>query len=147
MRDFINNIQTVHLGALTLSGTTPAVSAYVDVKGFQGATIVVAPASITDAGTAAGFTATLQESADTTAAAAATVATDECVNAVNTVTVTSDDADDSIAGALGYLGSERYVGVSVVGTSGTDASVNVYAIMGKPHVAPTTFVGTAVART
>lgn len=147
MRDMISNTQMVHLGNLTLSGTTPAASSYVDVRDYDACTIVVVSNTITDAGTTSGFTATLQESEDTAAASAGTVATSDTVGGANTVTVTSDTADNTIAGAIGYRGGERYVGVSVVGTTATDADVSVYAILNKPHRAPTTFVGTAVART
>jgi hypothetical protein len=147
MRDILNNEQVVHLGNLTLSGTTPATSDYVDVRGFNACTIVGVANTITDAGTASGFTLTLQESADTTAAAASTVATTDAVGATVTLTETDDSADDSVIGGLGYLGAERYVGISAVGTTGTAADISVYAILGKPSIAPTTFVGTSVART
>lgn len=147
MRDMISNTQMVHLGNLALSGTTPATSSYVDLAGYGACTIVVVNNTVTDAGTASGFTATLQESADTTAAAASTVATGDTVGGANTITVTSDSADDAIAGGIGYKGNERYVGVSVTGTTGTNADVSVYACLGKPEQAPTTFIGTAVART
>lgn len=147
MRDLISNEQIVHLGNLTLSGTTPALSSYVDLSGFNACTIVMVNNTITDAGTTAGFTATLQESADTTGAGAGTVATTDTVGGANTIAVTADDADNTVAGGIGYVGGDRYVGLSVVGTTGTDADVSVYAILGKPHKAPTTYIGTAVART
>lgn len=147
MRDLISNGQLVHLGNVTVSGTTPATSAYADLRGFNGATIVVVNNTVTDAGTTAGFTVTLQESADTAAASAATVATTDTVGGANTITVTSDTADNTVAGGIGYLGSERYVGITVTGTTGSDADISVFAYLGKPATAPTTFVGTAVART
>lgn len=147
MRDLISNSQMVHLGNVTVSGTTPAVSSYVDLLGFDGATIVVVNNTVTDAGTASGFTVTIQESADTAAASAATVATTDTVGGANTIVVTSDSADNAIAGGVCYLGGERYAGISVTGTTGSDADISVYAILGKPHQAPTTFIGTAVART
>ena len=147
MRDNYSNLQRVHLGNVAVSGTTPATSAYVDVTGFGSCTLEVVNNTVTDAGTAAGFTVTLQESADTTDAAATTVATTETVSAANTVTVTSDTADNAIAGAIGYLGTERYVGMTVTGTTGSDADISVFALLGHPQVAPTTYIGTAVART
>lgn len=145
--DMLNNVQVVDLGTLTLSGATPAVSAYVDMRGFESATFVVRNNTVTDAGDAGGFTATLQESADTAAASAGTVATGDAVNAANTVTVTLDTADDQLAGVLGYIGEDRYAGISITGTTGTDADVTVIAILGNPHSAPTTTIGTKVART
>ncbi len=36
MRDMVNNKQVVHLGAVTISGTTPATSAYVDIANQEG---------------------------------------------------------------------------------------------------------------
>lgn len=147
MRDMLNNKQVVHLGNLTLSGTTPATSAYVDLRGYDAATIVVINNTVTDAGTASGFTVTLQESADTAAASAGTVATGETVDGSNTVVVTSDSADDTNAGGMGYRGDDRYVGVSAVGTTGTDADITILAVLNIPHRAPATFVGTSVART
>lgn len=147
MRDALSNKQTVHLGNVTLSGTTAATSDYVDLRGFDAATIVVVANTVTDAGTAAGFTVTFQESADTTGAAASTVAASDTVDGTNTITETDDAADNKILGGFGYRGGERYLGISGVGTTGTNADLSVYAILNKPHRAPTTFVGTAVART
>ncbi len=147
MRDNISNVQTVDMTTDTLSGTTPNASSWLDTLGFDAATIEVWTNTVTDAGTAAGFTATLQES-DTTAAVAATdVATTECVGGVNTVTVTSDSADNVIAGAIGYLGKKRYIRVNYVGTAATDASVRTIGRLARPHRAPTTYIGTSVAAT
>jgi len=147
MRDLVSNTQMVHLGNVLVSGTTAATSSYVDIKGYDGCTIVVVNNTITDAGTASGYTITLQESADTAAASASTVAAADTVNEANTIAVTSDTADDAIAGKFGYLGGERYAGITVTGTTGSNADISVYAILGKPHTAPTTFIGAAVART
>ena len=147
MRDILSNFQEVHLGNVTVSGTTPATSGYVDLQGFGACNISVVANTVTDAGTAAGFTVTLQESADTTAAAASTVATTDTVGESNTVTVTSDSADDSTAGRMGYLGSNRYVGITVTGTTGSNADISIIATLGKPTSAAVTAIGTAVART
>jgi hypothetical protein len=144
MRDNISNVQYVNLGSLTLSGTTPGLSGYLDMQGFDAASIMVVNGTITDAGTAAGFTVTLQESADTTGAAA--VAATDTVNG-GTVTVTSDTADNVVAGAVGYNGSARYIGVTATGTTGTNAVITLVGVLGKPHSAPTTVAGAVVART
>ena len=147
MRDMINNKQVVHLGNVTVSGDTPAASSWVDIRGFDACTLVMVNNTITDAGTAAGFTATMQESDSTAASAATTVATADTVDGANTIQVTADTADDSIAGGIGYKGGSRYVRFNVVGTTGSDADVSVVAILNKPHRAATTFVGTAVTAT
>ena len=147
MRDMISNKQAVHLGNVAVSGATPATSAYVDLKGFDACTIVIINNTVTDAGTAAGFTVTLQESADTTGAGASTVAAASTPDGTTTVTVTSNSADDAIAGAMGYIGNNRYVGITVTGTTGSNADISVIAILNKPHRSPTALIGTAVART
>lgn len=147
MRDMLNNKQVVHLGNLTLSGVTPAASAWVDVREFDACTIMVVNNTITDAGTAEGFTCTVQHGDDTTAAGAAAIAAADSVDGAIAITVTADDADDSVAGGIGYKGSKRYVRVNAVGTTGTNADVSVIAVLNKPHRAATTFVGTSVAAT
>ena len=147
MRDLLSNTQVVHLGNVTVSGTTPAVSAYVDLQDFGGCTIVIVNNTVTDAGTASGYTITLQESDDTTGAAATSVVAADTVDDTVTIAVTSDSADNTVAGGFGYVGSEQYVGVRVVGTTGSDADFSVLAILGKPSIAPTTFIGASVART
>lgn len=147
MRDMINNSVTVDMTTDTLAGTTPNASAWLDTRGFGAATIEVLNNAITDAGTAAGYTGTLQES-DTTAAADATnVAAGDAVGGVLTVTVVSDTADNTVAGAVGYLGKKRYIRMNYVGTTATDAIVRTIGRLGRPARAPTTYIGTSVAAT
>lgn len=146
-RDGLNDIQLVHLGNLALSGTTPAASDWVDTKGFDKVTLVMVSNTVTDAGTAAGFTATMQENTTTTDAGATDVSTAEAVNATATITEVTDTDDDSISGAVGYLGTSRYARLNVVGTTGTSADVSVIAILRRAHIEPPTLVGTAVAAT
>lgn len=147
MRDMISNKTAVLLGTVTLSGTTPGATSWVDLRGFDGCTLMMATDTVTDAGTTAGFTFTAQHS-DTTAAtdAAAITAADSVTGAI-ALTVTADADDNKLIGGIGYKGSKRYLRLNGVGTTLTDATVKVYAIMNKPHRAPTTFVGSAVAAT
>ncbi len=147
MRDFLNNIQTVHLGNLAVSGTSTLKSGLVDMKGFDACTFIMINNTVTDAGTASGFTATAMEGDDTTDAGLSAVAAAEMVNGTQTITVTSDSADDAIAGGVGYKGNKRYAGLNVVGTTGSDADVSVIAILHKGHKTPTDLIGTVVART
>lgn len=147
MRDMISNKQVVHLGNLSLSGTTPAASAWVDTRGFDAATIIMVNNTVTDAGDANGFTATAQHSDETAASSAAAIAAADSVNGTTTIAVTSDGADDVLAGGIGYKGSKRYVRLNVVGTTGTNADVSVLAILNVPHRTATTFNGTKVAAT
>lgn len=147
-RDFKNNVAVVHLGNLTLSGTTPAASAWVDTRGFGACTLVAINNTVTDAGAAAGYSFVVQEGDDSTAAGATAVADAELLGLESALSVTSDSADNSIAGTIGYVGDARYVRVNVTGTTGTDADVSVIAILTMGSRMPTdSGVGTSVAAT
>jgi hypothetical protein len=147
MRDMISNKQAVLLGTVTLSGTTPGATSWVDTRGFDACTLMLVTETVTDAGTASGFTFTAQHSDLTTAASAAAIVAADSVDGTLALTVTADADDDKLIGGIGYKGSKRYVRLNGVGTAGTDATVKVFAILNKPHRAETTFVGTAVAAT
>jgi hypothetical protein len=147
MRDMLSNKQVVLIGTVTLSGVTPGATSWVDTRGFDACTLVMATDTVTDAGTASGFTFTAQHSDLTTAVSAADIVAADSVNGTIALSVTADGDDDEIIGGIGYKGSNRYVRMNGVGTTGTDATVKVYAILNKPHRAATTFVGTAVAAT
>jgi hypothetical protein len=147
MRDMLSNKQVVLIGKVTLSGVTPGATSWVDTRGFDACTLVMATDTVTDAGTSAGFTFTAQHSDTTVAGDAAAIAVADSVNGTIALTVTADADDDKLIGGIGYKGSKRYVRMNGVGTTGTDATVKVYAILNKPHRAITTFVGAAVAAT
>lgn len=148
MRDNMNGLQLVHLGTLTLSGTTPGASSWIDLKGFNAATIVLTNGVVTDAGTAAGYTATAQHG-DTTAAsgAAAIVAADSVDGSTISITTLLDTEDNLVVGQVGYVGAKRYLRLNIVGTTGTNAIVSIYAYATHAHREPTTFIGTKVAAT
>lgn len=147
MRDIKSNTQIVHLGAITLSGVTPGASAWVDTRGFDAAMIVLQTNTVTDAGTASGFTFTAQHSDLTTAASAAALVAAETTDGTIALTVTADTDDNKLIGAVGYRGAKRYLRLNGVGTTGTDAVVTVYAVIERAAQAPATFVGTSVAAT
>lgn len=129
-RDLKNNLQVVHLGNLSLSGTTPAATDWVDMRGFDSVMFIVVNNTVTDAGTASGFSFEVQDNDDTTDAGAAAVADAELIGTEADLTVTSDSADDAIAGTIGYVGDARYVRLNATGTTGTDADVSVIAVLG-----------------
>lgn len=147
MRDMLSNKQVVLIGTVTLSGVTPGATSWVDTRGFDACTLVLATDTVTDAGTSSGFTFTAQHSDTTVAGDAAAIAAADSVNGTIALTVTVDADDNKLIGGIGYKGSKRYVRMNGVGTTGTDATVKVYAVLNKPHRAATTFVGTAVAAT
>lgn len=147
MRDNKSNSQMVFLGTLALSGTTPAASNLVDLLGYDAATIVIKTNTVTDAGAAAGFTVTAQAADVTTGTSFAAIVAADTVDGVISATVTVDATNGVIVGSIGYVGNARYVRVNAVGTTNTNAGVDVYALLAKPARAKTTFVGTAVAAT
>lgn len=147
MRDMLSNKQVVLIGTVTLSGTTPGATSWVDTRGFDACTLMLATDTVTDAGTASGFTFTAQHSDTTAATDAAAIDAGDSVNGTIALSVTADADDNKLIGGIGYKGNKRYVRLNGVGTTGTDATVKVYAILNKPHRAETTFVGTSVAAT
>jgi hypothetical protein len=147
MRDLKSNIQIVHLGAITLSGTTPGASAWVDTRGFDSAAIVLHTNTVTDAGDTAGFTFTAQHSDTTAASGASALVAADTTDGTFALSVTSDTDDNKCIGAVGYRGAKRYLRLNGVGTTGTNASVTVYAIVSHDAQAPATFVGSSVAAT
>lgn len=147
-RDMKSNMQVVHLGNLSLSGATPASSSWVDTRGFDSCTFVVVNNTVTDAGTAAGFSFVVQEGSSSAGSGAAAVDDDELIGSESDLTVTADGADDAIAGTIGYVGGERYARLTATGTTGTNADVSVIAVLIKGAQMPDlSGVGTAVAAT
>ena len=147
MRDIKSNMQQVLLGTVTLSGTTPGASSWVDLRGFEGVVLSLITQTVTDAGTTDGFTFTAQHSDLTTAASAASIVAAEATDGVISISVTPDADDDKLINGICYRGSKRYLRLNGVGTTGTNAVVKILATLEVPAQAKTTFVGTAVAAT
>jgi hypothetical protein len=129
----------------TLSGTTKAEGDWIDMQGWQSVTFSVGTGTVTDAGTASGFSFQVEEGDDTTDAGATAVADADLVGSESDLTVTSDTDDDKMIGSIGYIGSKRYVRMTAVGTTGTNAVVNVHAVkrMGSNMGSATIDSGTA----
>jgi hypothetical protein len=144
MRDGISNTQVIRGANQTLSGTTPNASAAFDIRGFDTATFDLETITVTDAGTAAGFTMKLQHSDTLVGADFADVPAAEYLG--DLVTLTAETAAATI-GSIGYVGNKRYIRAVFTGTSGTNAVVFVKGNLGKPHRAPVTRVGATVATT
>lgn len=112
----------------TLSGTTKAEGAWIDLRGWASVTFTVSTGTVTDAGDAGGFTFQLEES-DTTADADATAVDDaDLIGSESDLAVTADGDDNTFVGSIGYTGTSRYVRMTATGTTGTDAAVTVHAI-------------------
>ena len=135
------------IGAVqTLSGTTPNNSALIDMQGWEGLSVYLETGTVTDAGTAAGFTMKLQHSDTTVAGDFVDVPTD---NVSGTVTVTTDAANNLLAGGIRYTGNRRYVRSVTTGTSGTNATMQTLYVRGRPSSVsqPVTAIGSTTAAT
>jgi|GEM_PF-1088541 len=144
----MKTITTVAMGiAATLSGTTPAKGNIIDVTDYQGATFGFGTGTVTDAGTASGFSVEIQES-DTTADADFTAVADADLIGLESDLTVTDDADDTVAvGAIGYIGVKKYVRAVVTGTTGTDAAVNGLWFLQRPRYAPSDAAAANIAAT
>jgi len=150
MRDGISNIQLIRGAVQILSGTTANASALIDRRGFGSLTVFLETGTVTDAGTASGFTMKLQHSDTTVAGDFDDVDTAELVEnstGATTGTVSADSDDDILKNGVGYVGNKRYVRARVTGTTGTDAEVQILAVLGKASIVPTPTVGATTAAT
>lgn len=127
MFDERNNAEYGLALSATLSGTTKASGDWIDMQGWNALTFVVSTGTVTDAGTASGFTFQVEEGDDTTDAGATAVADDDLIGLESDLTVTDDAADNDLIGSIGYRGTKRYVRMTATGTTGTDAVVTVQA--------------------
>jgi hypothetical protein len=148
MFDELNVSTMIHMGLVTLNGTAAVASSLVDMQGFNALEIALVTGTISDAGTASGFTVKLQES-DTTAAADFTdVAAADAINGTVSVTNTTDTDDDKIIGRLGYTGRKRYVRVVATGTTNSAGALHPIARLSRSSLArPNTAIGAATAAT
>ena len=145
MFDMKSDLQLVRMGGATLSGTTAANTSLIDMQGFQALTVALTTGTVTDAGTAEGFTLKLQHSDTTVGTDFVDCATSDVIGA--NLTVTSDDDDDKAIGTIGYRGNKRYVRAVITGTTGTNAVVVVLGIKERAGVRPVEPVADATSAT
>lgn len=133
--------------AATLSGTTTSDGNIIDMQGWEALTFYVQTGTVTDAGTASGFSFEVQESDDTADANFTAVADADLIGSESDLTVTDDADDNKAVGSIGYRGEKRYVRMTATGTTGTDAVVAVVAVKGKGAVEFTATVADDIAAT
>jgi len=133
--------------SVTLSGTTKAEGDWIDMQGFESLTFTVSTGTVTDAGTASGFSFQVEEGDDTTDAGATAVADADLIGLESALTVTAATDDDKFIGTIGYRGDKRYVRMTAVGTTLTNAAVTSHAIKGHAAVATTASIDTGTAAT
>lgn len=150
--DIISDLNVTQAAAQTLVGTTPNASALIDMQGYEALAVYILTNTVTDAGTAAGFTAVIQHSDSTAAASFVDCTAAQLIpNSAGgtTISVLNDTDDNILAGGVGYRGGRRYVRVNVTGTTLTDAVVRVLFVRSKNSTAsaPLATTGTTTAAT
>jgi hypothetical protein len=132
--DIISDLNLTIGAVQTLSGTTANNSALIDMKGWEALTVYLETGTVTDAGTAAGFTMKLQHSDTTATGTFVDVPASGLLpgsDGNTTVTVTADAANNLLSGGVGYVGGLRYVRAVFTGTAGTNATVQAVFLRGK----------------
>ena len=121
------------LAAQTISTDTTTVGAIIDRKGFEAVTIAMAAATLTD-GT---YTPLLEEGDDSGLSDAAAVADADLIGTEAGEAFAA--TDDNTVKTLGYIGTKRYVRLSIVSAStSSGGALSAVAILGCPHDAPAT---------
>lgn len=137
MRDMMNNIHTVPLIAPVAARTdnTAIVSAIIDTRGFGSCTLVLVTGTNTDVN--ATFAVLVEEDDASGFGTAAAVADADLLGTEALAGFTF--ADDIECRKIGYVGTKRYVRMTVT-PSGNDSG-NIFlagvAILGHPAMAPT----------
>jgi len=148
MFDEMNKTTVIHMGLVTLNGTAAVASSLVDMRGYNSLDITVATGTISDAGTASGWTIKMQESDTTVAGDFIDVAAADAINGAVSATRTLDTDDDIVVARLGYVGRKRYVRVVATGTTNSAGAVHPIARLGRSGLArPNTAIGAATAAT
>lgn len=136
MRDLFNNIHPVIAVAPAAAATdnTAIVSSWIDRKGYEALTFLLATGTNADAD--ATYAVTIEDAdADNKSDAASVPA----VNLLGTPALAGYGfADDGETRKLGYVGNKRYVRLTVTPSSNTgNTFLSVIALLGHPAVAPT----------
>lgn len=145
--DATNNTEAAFGMLATLSGTTPSKGNIIDMQGWGSLDFHVQTGTVTDAGTASGFSFEVQESDTTADADFAAVADADLIGVESDLTVTDDTSDNIVVGKIGYRGDKRYVRIVATGTTGTNATVSVSATKGHGAVMGSVSIADNIAAT
>ncbi len=124
-RDFVNSVNTVNLlppGTTVTNANTAFVSNILDTAGYEGVTLVILAGALTDAN--ATFATTVEHGDNSALADTAVPAASDTVGLAS---ASLTFADDNRSKKFGYVGSKRYVRVTVTPT-GNDAGAATFAI-------------------
>lgn len=138
IRDLMNNIHTVPLIVPVAARTdnTPIVSSIIDTRGYESCTLVLVTGTNTDAD--ATFTVLVEDGDDSDLVDDGAAVADQYLLGTEAL-ASFAFGDDNECRKIGYVGSKRYVRMTV--TPANNAAGNIFlagvAILGHPSLAPT----------
>lgn len=132
MRDTYNNLKVVPvINPKSVSDTTPQVGAIIDLKGFDSALLIIQAGALDNDAT---FTTLLEESDNDDLSGGNAVADDDLLG--TEALASFDGDDDDTAKKLGYIGSKRYIRLTITPATNDSASfLAASAVLGHPHLA------------
>ena len=135
MKDLMNLIDVKRvISPVSVADTTAQVGQIIDRKGFDGLTYLIATGSIADAD--ATFTVLLEEGDASNLSDAAAVADADLIGTEALAGFQFDD--DNECRKLGYVGSKRYLRLTITPANNTSAALlAAVAVLGHPSLAPT----------
>ncbi len=136
MRDLVPYLHPVRAisPAAAILDNTPVVSQIVDRRGFDSVAFIILTGALTDAD--ATFAVTLQHGNDPALTDAAAVPPAQMSGTLAAASFTFND-DDKLR-KLGYLGSRRYLRLTITPTNNSAAaSIAAVALLGHPYNGPT----------
>jgi hypothetical protein len=142
MRDSINNIQVKRaISPVSVADNTAQVSQIIDRQGYDSLAFLIATGSLGDAG--AEFTVLVEDGDAANLSDAAAVADADLVTQTSgtapEAAASFIQSDDDEVRKIGYIGSKRYVRLTITPTNNaTAALLAAVAVLGHPEQAPVT---------
>lgn len=135
MKDLLNNIHVARaISPVSVSDNTAQVSQIIDRRGFDSLTFVIAAGSVADADVT--FTVLVEDGDNSGLSDAAAVADAELLGTELLAGFQFDD--DNEPRKIGYLGSKRYVRLTITPANNASAAlVSAVAVLGHPSLVPT----------
>lgn len=128
MRDLQNNVKASRaISPVVVSDNTAQVSQIIDTRGFDSLEFVIATGTLADVD--ATFAVTMDEGDQSNLSDAASVPAASLLGTLSSASFTF--ADDNIVKKIGYIGSKRYVRLTVTpSNNASSAPISVVAIQG-----------------
>lgn len=135
MKDLASNIDVKRvISPASVADNTAQVGQIIDRRGFDSVTFLIATGSVADADTT--FTVLLEESDDSGMSGGNAVADADLIGTEALAGFQFDD--DNECRKLGYVGSKRYLRLTITPANNTSAALlAAVAVLGHPSLAPT----------